>query len=122
MKHFIAYLCICLAGIMLAYNSNVFEVESANAVSLDKPVVLPKISQNDFKLNFDLNTGKSVVESNVPVSTDITVNHPTKIVEKVVEKPIEKEVIVYKTLVMFPLKASKIEPFKVDSVKPLCLR
>jgi hypothetical protein len=80
----------------MSYNTNIFKPESVTATETIKTVQLPPIPGN-FKLNLDLETGKSIVESNIPVtSTDITVNHPTKIVEKVVYKK-SKPKVVYET-------------------------
>lgn len=98
MKGKFAYLAVFVVGLIMSYNTNIFQPESVNANESVKPtVILPQVP-GSFKLNLDLETGKSIVESNIPVtSTDITVNHPTKIVEKVVEKPIYKIKKVYET-------------------------
>lgn len=123
MKFFVAYLATCFAGLALAYNSNVFEMESTNANELIKPTHLPKIEvPSDFRMNLNLNTGECIVENNKDiVSTDITVEHPTKIVERIVEKPIIKEVIKHKFIIMSPIEADPIKPLPVKSIKPLCL-
>lgn len=93
MKGKFAYLAVFIVGIIMSYNTNIFEPESVTATEIVKPIQLPPIP-GSFKLDLDLETGKSVVESNIPVtSTDITVNHPTKIVEKVVYKQSKPEVI-----------------------------
>lgn len=96
MKGKFAYLAVFVVGLIMSYNTNIFKPESVTATETIKTVQLPPISGN-FKLNLDLETGKSIVESNIPVtSTDITVNHPTKIVEKVVYKK-SKPKVVYET-------------------------
>ena len=96
MKGKFAYLAVFVVGLIISYNTNIFKPESVTATETIKTVQLPPIPGN-FKLNLDLETGKSIVESNIPVtSTDITVNHPTKIVEKVVYKK-SKPKVVYET-------------------------
>lgn len=96
MKGKFAYLAVFVVGIIMSYNTNIFKPESVTATEIVKTVQLPPIPGN-FKLNLDLETGKSIVESNIPVtSTDITVNHPTKIVEKVVYKQ-SKPKVIYET-------------------------
>lgn len=96
MKNKFAYLAVFVVGLIMSYNTNIFKPESVTATETIKTVQLPPIPGN-FKLNLDLETGKSIVESNIPVtSTDITVNHPTKIVEKVVYKK-SKPKVVYET-------------------------
>lgn len=96
MKDKFAYLAVFVVGLIMSYNTNIFKPESVTATETIKTVQLPPIPGN-FKLNLDLETGKSIVESNIPVtSTDITVNHPTKIVEKVVYKK-SKPKVVYET-------------------------
>lgn len=96
MKGKFAYLAVFVVGIIMSYNTNIFKPESVTATEIVKPIQLSPIP-GSFKLNLDLETGKSIVESNIPVtSTDITVNHPTKIVEKVVYKK-SKPKVVYET-------------------------
>ena len=96
MKGKFAYLAVFVVGLIMSYNTNIFKPESVTATETIKTVQLPPIPGN-FKLNLDLETGKSIVESNIPVTgTDITVNHPTKIVEKVVYKK-SKPKVVYET-------------------------
>ena len=96
MKGKFAYLAVFVVGLIMSYNTNIFKPESVTATETIKTVQLPPIPGN-FKLNLDLETGKSIVESNIPVtSTDITVNHPTKIVEKVVYKK-SKPKVIYET-------------------------
>ena len=96
MKGKFAYLAVFVVGLIMSYNTNIFKPESVTATETVKTVQLPPIPGN-FKLNLDLETGKSIVESNIPVtSTDITVNHPMKIVEKVVYKK-SKPKVVYET-------------------------
>lgn len=96
MKGKFAYLAVFVVGLIMSYNTNIFKPESVTATETIKTVQLPPIPGN-FKLNLDLETGKSIVESNIPVtSTDITVNHPTKIVVKVVYKK-SKPKVVYET-------------------------
>lgn len=96
MKGKFAYLAVFVVGLIMSYNTNIFKPESVTATETIKTVQLPPIPGN-FKLNLDLETGKSIVESNIPVtSTDITVNHSTKIVEKVVYKK-SKPKVVYET-------------------------
>lgn len=96
MKGKFAYLAVFVVGLIMSYNTNIFKPENVTATETIKTVQLPPIPGN-FKLNLDLETGKSIVESNIPVtSTDITVNHPTKIVEKVVYKK-SKPKVVYET-------------------------
>lgn len=95
MKGKFAYLAVFIVGIIMSYNTNIFKPESVTATEIVKPIQLPQ--PGSFKLNLDLETGKSIVESNIPVtSTDITVNHPTKIVEKVVYKQ-SKPKVIYET-------------------------
>ena len=120
MKGKFAYLAVFVVGLIMSYNTNIFKPESVTATETIKTVQLPPIPGN-FKLNLDLETGKSIVESNIPVtSTDITVNHPTKIVEKVVKKPV-KERKEYETkteylekVVMFTLPTPR---FHVPSIQ-----
>ena len=96
MKGKFAYLAVFVVGLIMSYNTNIFKPESVTATETIKTVQLPPIPGN-FKLNLDLETGKSIMESNIPVtSTDITVNHPTKIVEKIVYKK-SKPKVVYET-------------------------
>lgn len=96
MKGKLAYLAVFVVGIIMSYNTNIFKPESVTATEIVKPIQLSPIP-GSFKLNLDLETGKSIVESNIPVtSTDITVNHPTKIVEKVVYKQ-SKPKVIYET-------------------------
>lgn len=96
MKGKFAYLAVFVVGLIMSYNTNIFKPESVTATETIKTVQLPPIPGN-FKLNLDLETGKSIMESNIPItSTDITVNHPTKIVEKVVYKK-SKPKVVYET-------------------------
>ena len=111
-------LTVAIVGFSLAYNTDFGnKVEAAPIV---KTVELPALKSDPsyFKMNLDLQTGHSIVESNVPItSTDITVNRPTKVVEKVVYKYIKrkeanetKPEVLVKT-VMFPL-------FAPDFTKP----
>lgn len=117
MKGKFAYLAVFVVGLIMSYNTNIFKPESVTATETIKTVQLPPIPGN-FKLNLDLETGKSIVESNIPVtSTDITVNHPTKIVEKVVYKK-SKPKVVYETKtevqtrpVMFTLSTPRSHKF-----------
>lgn len=117
MKGKFAYLAVFVVGLIMSYNTNIFKPESVTATETIKTVQLPPIPGN-FKLNLDLETGKSIVESNIPVtSTDITVNHPTKIVEKVVYKK-SKPKVVYETKtevqtrpVMFTLPTTRSHKF-----------
>ena len=117
MKGKFAYLAVFVVGLIMSYNTNIFKPESVTATETIKTVQLPPIPGN-FKLNLDLETGKSIVESNIPVtSTDITVNHPTKIVEKVVYKK-SKPKVVYETKteiqtrpVMFTLPTPRFHKF-----------
>lgn len=96
MKGKFAYLAVFVVGIIMSYNTNIFKPENVTATEIVKPIQLSPIP-GSFKLNLDLETGKSIVESNIPVtSTDITVNHPTKIVEKVVYKQ-SKPKVIYET-------------------------
>jgi len=96
MKGKFAYLAVFVVGIIMSYNTNIFKPESVTATEIVKPIQLSPIP-GSFKLNLDLETGKSIVKSNIPVtSTDITVNHPTKIVEKVVYKQ-SKPKVIYET-------------------------
>nr|DAH77715.1 MAG TPA: hypothetical protein [Caudoviricetes sp.] len=117
MKGKFAYLAVFIVGIIMSYNTNIFKPESVTATEIVKPIQLSPIP-GSFKLNLDLETGKSIVESNIPVtSTDITVNHPTKIVEKVVYKQ-SKPKVIYETKtevqmrpVMFTLPAPRSHKF-----------
>ena len=117
MKGKFAYLAVFVVGLIMSYNTNIFKPESVTATETIKTVQLPPIPGN-FKLDLDLETGKSIVESNIPVtSTDITVNHPTKIVEKVVYKK-SKPKVVYETTteeqtrpVMFTLPTPRSHKF-----------
>ena len=120
MKGKFAYLAVFVVGLIISYNTNIFKPESVTATEIVKPIQLSPIP-GSFKLNLDLETGKSIVESNIPVtSTDITVNHPTKIVEKVVKKPVkERKEYEIKTeylekVVMFTLPTPR---FHVPSVQ-----
>ena len=71
MKGKFAYLAVFVVGLIMSYNTNIFKPESVTATETIKTVQLPP-------------------------STDITVNHPTKIVEKVVYKK-SKPKVVYET-------------------------
>ena len=112
MKNKLAYLATVFLGLVTAYNMNVFQPEIVQASEIPK-FNLPPI-QGNFKMNLDLDNGNVQMESNLPyASTDVTVNHPTKIVEKVVYKP-GKERIKYETqieyrekVLMFPLPTKK---------------
>ena len=123
MKGKFAYLAVFVVGLIMSYNTNIFKPESVTATETIKTVQLPPIPGN-FKLNLDLETGKSIVESNIPVtSTDITVNHPTKIVEKVVYKK-SKPKVVYETKtelqtrqVMFTLPTPRSHKFGTEYPK-----
>lgn len=123
MKGKFAYLAVFVVGLIMSYNTNIFKPESVTATETIKTVQLPPIPGN-FKLNLDLETGKSIVESNIPVtSTDITVNHPTKIVEKVVYKK-SKPKVVYETKtevqtrpVMFTLPTPRSHKFAPEYPK-----
>ena len=96
MKGKFAYLAVFVVGLIMSYNTNIFKPESVTATETVKTVQLPPIPGN-FKLNLDLETGKSIVDSYLHgTCTDITVNHPTKIVEKVVYKK-SKPKVVYET-------------------------
>ena len=113
MKAKLAYLAVALVGLVMSYNTNIFKPEEVTAAE-HKQVVLPQVFPGQFKLNLDLETGKSIVECNLPItSTDISVTHPTKIVEVPVYKP-SKTVFAYDTItevrmvpVMFTLPAPK---------------
>lgn len=117
MKGKLAYLSVFIIGLIMSYNTNIFKPENINAVETVEPVILPQIPGN-FKLHLDLETGKSIVESDLPItSTDITVNHPTKIVEKGSIKQ-SKPKVVYETktevqtrMVMFTLPTPKSHKF-----------
>lgn len=125
MKGKFAYLAVFVVGLIMSYNTNIFKPESVTATETVKTVQLPPIPGN-FKLNLDLETGKSIVESNIPVtSTDITVNHPTKIVEKVVYKK-SKPKVVYETKtevqtrpVMFTLPTPRSHKFVPEYPKSI---
>lgn len=125
MKGKFAYLAVFVVGLIMSYNTNIFKPESVTATETIKTVQLPPIPGN-FKLNLDLETGKSIVESNIPVtSTDITVNHPTKIVEKVVYKK-SKPKVVYETKtevqtrpVMFTLPTPRSHKFVPEYPKSI---
>ena len=117
MKGKFAYLAVFVVGLIMSYNTNIFKPESVTATETVKTVQLPPIPGN-FKLNLDLETGKSIVESNIPVtSTDITVNHPTKIVEKVLYKKSKPKVVYEKKTevqtrpVMFTLPTPRSHKF-----------
>lgn len=90
-------ICVATVGFTLAYNTDLGS--SAKAVPAIAEVPTVKFNPvNKFNLELDLETGKAVVESNVPItSTNVTVNNPTKLVEKVVYKPYK--VIEYETKV-----------------------
>lgn len=105
-------LTVAVVGFSLAYNTDFGNKVEASPIV--KTVELPTLKSDlsYFKMNLDLQTGQSIVESNVPItSTDITVNHPTKIVEKVVYKTVKRKDTnetkpeVLTKLVMFPLFA-----------------
>ena len=114
MKAIFAYLSVAFVGLVVSYNMNIFQPEIVQASEIPKTINLPPL-QGNFNMNLDLETGNVNVESNLPfASTDVTVNHPTKIVEKVVYKP-GKERIKYETkveyrekLLMFPLPAKRL--------------
>ena len=95
----LTYIVFAIVGLLLAYNTNFFKLEEVRADPV-KPLDLPALQFNpkaNLSLEIDLDKGVSNVKSNVPIANvDVTVNHPTKLVEKVVKKPSKKE-IVYET-------------------------
>lgn len=79
----LTYVSFAIVGILLSYNTNFFQVEEVRADQV-KPLDLPA-------LEIDLNKGVSNVKSDMPIANiDVTINHPTKIVEKVVKKPVKE--------------------------------
>ena len=79
----LTYVSFAIVGILLSYNTNFFQVEEVRADQV-KPLDLPA-------LKFDPNKGVSNVKSDMPIANiDVTINHPTKIVEKVVKKPVKE--------------------------------
>lgn len=91
-----AYMAISVIGLFTAYNMNIFP-EKIQATP--QPVELPTLKfdmPKSFDLDIDLNSGSAKLSGNADCTADVTVNHPTKIVEKVVYKP-SKPVIKYET-------------------------
>lgn len=95
----LTYIAFAIVGLLLSYNTNFFQVEEVRAGPV-KPLDLPALKFNpkgNLSLEIDLEKGISNVQSNLPIANvDITVNHPTKIVDKVVKQPVKK-VIKYET-------------------------
>lgn len=89
----LTYIAFAIVGLLLAYNTNFFKLEEVRADPV-KPLDLPALQFNpkaNLSLEIDLDKGVSNVKSDVPIaSVDVTINHPTKIVEKVVEKPVKE--------------------------------
>lgn len=109
----LTYVSFAIVGILLSYNTNFFQVEEVRADQV-KPLDLPA-------LKFDPKGNLSNVKSDMPIANiDVTINHPTKIVEKVVKKPV-KERKEYETkteylekVVMFTLPTPR---FHVPSIQ-----
>lgn len=109
--YILTYIAFAIVGILLAYNTNFSSIEKVQANNA-KPLDLPTLQFDRSKLllDIDLEKGTSNIQSDMPVTNvDVTVNHPTKIVEKVVKQPV-KERIIYETktqylekIVTFPL-------------------
>lgn len=95
----LTYVSFAIVGILLSYNTNFFQVEEVRADQV-KPLDLPALKfdpKNNLSLEIDLNKGVSNVKSDMPIANiDVTINHPTKIVEKVVYKK-SKPKVVYET-------------------------
>lgn len=93
------YIAFAIVGVLLAYNTNFSNIGEVQASS--KPIDLPTLKFNpkdNLSLEIDLEKGISNVKSDMPITdVDVTVNHPTKIVEKVVEKPVVKKEVKYET-------------------------
>lgn len=96
----LTYIAFAIVGILITYNTNFSNIGEVQA-SPPKPIDLPTLKFNpkdNLSLEIDLERGISNIKSDMPVTdVDVTVNHPTKIVEKVVEKPIIKKEVVYET-------------------------
>ena len=88
----LTYVSFAIVGILLSYNTNFFQVEEVRADQV-KPLDLPALKfdpKGNLSLEIDLNKGVSNVKSDMPIANiDVTINHPTKIVEKVVKKQVE---------------------------------
>lgn len=119
----LTYISFAIVGILLSYNTNFFQVEEVRADQV-KPLDLPALKfdpKGNLSLEIDLNKGVSNVKSDMPIANiDVTINHPTKIVEKVVKKPV-KERKEYETkteylekVVMFTLPTPR---FHVPSIQ-----
>lgn len=117
MKAKLAYIAVAFVGLVMSYNTNIFQPEIVQASEIPKVITLPQ-PKGHFDMALDLVTGTVKVESNLPIaSTDVTVNHPTKIVEKVVYKP-GKERIAYDTIVVYREKVGLLFPIPPSWFKP----
>lgn len=113
MNKFLAYIAISVIGMFAAYNMDIFpEKIQASPPKTELPAVkfeMPK----QFAINIDLNNGKADLSGNTDCSIDVTVNHPTKMVESGSVKP--KVIIQHETkteyltkTVMFPLQTPRL--------------
>lgn len=98
----LTYIAFAIVGVILTYNTD-FSAKKVQASPV-KTLELPPLKfdpNKNLNLEIDLNNGISNVKSDMPITkVDVTVNHPTKIVEKVVKQP-SKERIVYETKVQY---------------------
>ena len=109
--YILTYIAFAIVGVILTYNTDFSakKVQASPVRTLELPTLKFDPSKN-LNLEIDLNNGISNVKSDMPITkVDVTVNHPTKIVEKVVKQPV-KERIIYETktqylekIVTFPL-------------------
>lgn len=123
----LTYISFAVVGLLMAYNTNFFSLQEVKADPV-KTLDLPALNFNpksNLDLVIDLEKGTVNTKSNMPIAkTDITVNHPTKIVEKVVEKPIYKRKVVYETkteyltkIVTAPLQAPRLHVSNIEYPK-----
>ena len=90
----LVYTAVIIVGLLIGLKANIFDV-TVEKVQASPPTQFCFQPKANFNLELDLETGKALVESNYKVtSTNVKVNHPTKVIEKikVVEKPVIKEV------------------------------
>lgn len=103
----LAYTTVIIVGLLIGLKTNIFDV-TVEKVQASPPTQFCFQPKTNFNLELDLETGKALVESNYKVtSTNVKVNHPTKVIEKikVVEKPVIKEVTETKLIkVAVPMK------------------
>ena len=113
----LVYTAVIIVGLLIGLKTNIFDV-TVEKVQASSPTQFCFQPKANFNLELDLETGKALVESNYKVtSTNVKVNHPTKVIEKVkiVEKPVTKEVIetkLIKVAVPMKLKVGDLHPRK----------